>query len=63
MTDLVWRTSSYSGGSGNACVGVADGMPGAVPVRDTKQGDSGPVIVTRDEAWAAFLGMVASRSF
>ncbi|MGA4542123.1 DUF397 domain-containing protein [Uniformispora flossi] len=31
-----WRKSSYSNNVGGDCVEVADGVPGAVPVRDSK---------------------------
>ena len=38
-----WRKSSYSNGEGAACIEVADGMPGAVPVRDSKN-PTGPAL-------------------
>lgn len=48
-----WRKSSYSGGN-NECIEVADGVPGLVPVRDSKR-PTGPVIDFDRDAWAAFV--------
>ncbi len=59
-----WRKSSYSGGDGGEdCLEVADGVPGVVPVRDSKLGAGGPVIVVGPAAWTAFLsaGVMAPR--
>ncbi|MEU3695285.1 DUF397 domain-containing protein [Streptomyces griseoviridis] len=39
---VVWRASGHSGGQGD-CVGVGDGLPGLVLVRDSKWAD-GPVV-------------------
>lgn len=53
-----WRKSTHSGGDGGeACVEVADGVPGVVPVRDSKVAD-GPVIVVGSAAWTEFIGGV-----
>ncbi|WP_406309439.1 DUF397 domain-containing protein [Streptomyces sp. NBC_00623] len=55
-TNLPWRTSSYSTGSGGECVEVALSAVG-VHVRDSKcvtQG--GPVLKVGSVAWAALLG-------
>ncbi|WP_326787051.1 DUF397 domain-containing protein [Streptomyces sp. NBC_00151] len=49
-----WRKSSYSGGEGGNCLEVANGHPGPVPVRDSK--NPGPVIAFGAEAWGAFVG-------
>ncbi|MFC4471320.1 DUF397 domain-containing protein [Streptomyces xiangluensis] len=54
-----WRKSTYSGGDGGEdCVEVADGVPGIVPVRDSKVMD-GPVLVIGAAAWTDFIGAVA----
>ncbi|WP_461066454.1 DUF397 domain-containing protein [Streptomyces pseudoechinosporeus] len=54
-----WRKSTYSGGAGGEdCVEVADGVPGIVPVRDSKVMD-GPVLVIGAAAWTEFIGAVA----
>ncbi|TXS51239.1 DUF397 domain-containing protein [Streptomyces sp. t39] len=50
-----WRTSSHSNGDGGECVEVADGLPGLVPVRDSKR-PGGPVVVVGGGAWSAFVG-------
>ena len=49
---IVWRTSSYTAGSGN-CVEVA-AAAGTVLVRDTKDRE-GPVLAVPATAWRAFL--------
>ncbi|MFF3911478.1 DUF397 domain-containing protein [Streptomyces sp. NPDC001848] len=51
-----WRKSSYSNGSGDDCVKVADGLPGVVPVRDSMgPQEEGPVLLFRPSVRAAFL--------
>ncbi|MFF7713676.1 DUF397 domain-containing protein [Streptomyces sp. NPDC087659] len=57
LSTVVWRKSSYSNGDGGACVEVADGLLGVVPVRDSKLPD-GPVLVVPAGAWAAFVTAV-----
>jgi hypothetical protein len=52
-----WRKSTYSDGNGGSCVEVADGLPGVVPVRDSKVPD-GSVLVIGAPAWAEFIGAV-----
>lgn len=52
-----WRRSSRSNGDGGYCVEVADGLPGVVPVRDSKVQD-GPVLLFRSPAWTAFVAEV-----
>ncbi|MFD7130284.1 DUF397 domain-containing protein [Streptomyces sp. NPDC059894] len=49
-----WRKSSYSGSTGGDCVEVADGFPGAVPVRDSKN-PAGPALLIGPDAWRDFL--------
>jgi hypothetical protein len=52
-----WRKSSYSGGDNGSCVEVADGFPGLVPVRDSKQ-PTGPALAFPAAAWTAFVRTV-----
>ncbi|MFD5649974.1 DUF397 domain-containing protein [Streptomyces sp. NPDC127039] len=56
---VAWRKSSYSNGDGGHCVEVADGIPGLVPVRDSKVsrdgGGNGPVLLLTARAWAPFV--------
>jgi hypothetical protein len=56
-----WRTSSFSGGSGNSCVEVAF-LPDAVAVRDTKDRTRAPHLY-RGEPWRAFLAAVRAGEF
>ncbi|MFG2022431.1 DUF397 domain-containing protein [Streptomyces sp. NPDC048825] len=59
LSNARWRKSSYSGGEdGESCVEVADGVPGIVPVRDSKVMD-GPVLVIGAAAWTEFIAAVA----
>lgn len=58
----VWRKSSYSGGQGGDCVEVADGVPGLVPVRDSKD-PSGPALAFTASSWSAFLADVKAGRF
>lgn len=54
MTDSMWRKSSYSGENNGNCLEVRDGVPGAVPVRDSKRPDAAHIIIGAD-AWQAFV--------
>ncbi|MYT96784.1 MULTISPECIES: DUF397 domain-containing protein [unclassified Streptomyces] len=54
MTSATWRTSSHSNSDGGNCVEVADGLPGLVPVRDSKQ-QEGPALVFGAPAWTVFV--------
>ncbi|GAA1948896.1 DUF397 domain-containing protein [Kitasatospora viridis] len=56
-TAVVWRKSSFSGGTGGNCLEVAVGTPGAVPVRDSKD-PHGPALVFGPDAWSAFVAKV-----
>ncbi|MFF3258968.1 DUF397 domain-containing protein [Streptomyces sp. NPDC002932] len=49
-----WRKSTHSDGSGGNCLEVLDGVPEAVPVRDSKVSD-GPVLMFRVAAWQSFV--------
>ena len=51
---LSWRTSSFSGGNGGACVEVA-ARDGIILVRDTKDRGRGPVQRYAPAAWRAFV--------
>jgi hypothetical protein len=52
----IWRTSSYSGNNGGACIEVAD-APRAVLVRDTRDRE-GPILAFDTEAWRGFAARV-----
>ncbi|WP_405788070.1 DUF397 domain-containing protein [Streptomyces sp. NBC_01367] len=54
LTSVAWRKSSYTNGDGGRCVEVADGVPGFVPVRDSKR-PQGPAVVVTAGAWGPFV--------
>lgn len=54
-----WRKSRFSQGNG-ACIEVADGIPGIVPVRDSKT-PQGPALVFSANGWASFISSVKER--
>jgi hypothetical protein len=56
LTNVAWFKSSYSNGQ-RACIEVADGFPGAVPVRDSKD-PQGPALAFPAPAWGAFIDSV-----
>ncbi|MFK0291708.1 DUF397 domain-containing protein [Streptomyces sp. NPDC090442] len=57
LSNATWRKSSYSNGTGGNCVEVADGLPGIVPVRDSKD-PQGPALVFSAAGWASFVAAV-----
>ncbi|MFF2805787.1 DUF397 domain-containing protein [Streptomyces sp. NPDC058000] len=61
MDSVRWRKSSYSNGMEN-CVEVADGIPGAVPVRDSKE-SHGAALVFSAESWSSFVSAVRREEF
>ncbi|GLF97214.1 DUF397 domain-containing protein [Streptomyces yaizuensis] len=54
ISELRWRKSSHSGGSGGECLEVSDDLPGLVPVRDSKVPHGTP-LVFRADTWTAFV--------
>ncbi|MFJ3703477.1 MULTISPECIES: DUF397 domain-containing protein [Streptomyces] len=61
LCSAMWRTSSYSNGDGGNCVEVADGFPGLVPVRDSKN-PGGPALAFGAAGWARFVDALRSGS-
>ncbi|MGV9909120.1 DUF397 domain-containing protein [Streptomyces tendae] len=57
LTNAHWRKSTYSNGEGGNCLEITDGVPGVIPVRDSKVAD-GPVIVVGSVAWTEFVRTV-----
>ncbi|WP_030897976.1 DUF397 domain-containing protein [Streptomyces sp. NRRL F-5126] len=57
LVDVVWCKSSCSGNSAGNRVEVSFGLPGAVPVRDSKR-RGGDVLVIPAAAWARFVRQV-----
>ncbi|MEV8539153.1 DUF397 domain-containing protein [Streptomyces sp. NPDC051572] len=60
LSNASWRKSSFSDGNGGNCVEVADGVPGIVPVRDSKVSAAAPVIMVGADAWTEFVGSLLS---
>ena len=57
LSTAEWRKSSYSGASNGECVEVGDGVPGLIPVRDSKR-PSGPALVFPASGWGSFVEAV-----
>jgi Domain of unknown function (DUF397) len=57
-----WRKSSYSNQDGGNCLEVADGFPGVIPVRDSKD-PQGPGLVFAAAAWGDFIAGVQAGDF
>jgi hypothetical protein len=51
---VLWRASSHSSTNGGACVEVGQGLPGMVPVRDSKV-PGGAALVFGAEGWTRFV--------
>ncbi|MBL1095167.1 DUF397 domain-containing protein [Streptomyces coffeae] len=56
-----WFKSSYSNNGGN-CIEVAANIPGAVPVRDSKN-PHGPALVFPADEWSSFVSAVRAGEF
>jgi len=61
LDQAAWRKSTFSGNQGN-CLEVADGFPGVMPVRDSKDPD-GPVLTFSAGSSAAFVASVKAGDF
>ncbi len=62
LSNARWRKSTYSNGDGGNCLEVTDGVPGVVPVRDSKLTAS-PVIVVGSASWTEFVRTVGATRF
>ena len=56
-----WRKSTFSGTDAD-CIEVADGFPGIVPVRDSKD-PYGPALFFSTSAWSEFVSRVKAGEF
>ncbi len=54
LSAAIWIKSSYSGNNGGDCIEIAPGIPGFVPVRDSKNAD-GPVLFFPVGDWSSFV--------
>ncbi len=61
LAHAAWRTSTYSGASGE-CVEVAELPAGGWAVRDSKN-PTGPALIVASSAWAAFTRGVRDDEF
>ncbi|MDH6124950.1 DUF397 domain-containing protein [Kitasatospora sp. GP82] len=61
LTGAPWRKSSYSNGQGG-CIEVADGYPGVMPVRDSKDPE-GPALIFPLAEFTAFVSAVKDGEF
>ncbi|MFD8329722.1 DUF397 domain-containing protein [Streptomyces lydicus] len=57
LSAAIWTKSSYSGNNGGNCIEVAPGIPGIVPVRDSKDPHS-PALVFPAADWSSFVAAV-----
>ncbi|MGW3293958.1 DUF397 domain-containing protein [Streptomyces xiamenensis] len=57
-----WRKSSYSENGEGGCIEVADGHPGVMPVRDSKN-PTGPAIVFPTSHWGCFVSAAKNGQF
>jgi hypothetical protein len=62
LTSARWRKSSYSGTTGGNCVEVAQNLPGAVAVCDSKD-PGGPKLIFTPGEWDAFTTGVKGGEF
>lgn len=62
LNTATWRKSSYSNGNGGECIEIADGFPGVMPVRDSKDLE-GPALVFPHDAWTSFVNGVKTGDF
>lgn len=62
VTTARWRKSSRSNANGGHCVEVAQVLPEAVAVRDSKDPD-GPALAFAPEQWQSFTAQVKAGRF
>ncbi|NUH37545.1 DUF397 domain-containing protein [Streptomyces samsunensis] len=61
LSTAVWHKSSYSNNDGGGCVEIANGFPGIVPVRDSKNPD-GPALVFPNDSWSTFIASLKNQA-
>jgi Domain of unknown function (DUF397) len=63
LSTAPWRKSSYSSNDGGDCIETAPGfIPGAVPIRDSKD-PHGPALIFGADAFNAFIQAVKANEF
>ncbi|WP_067689035.1 DUF397 domain-containing protein [Nocardia jejuensis] len=63
VSEAEWFKSSRSASSGGECVEAAHLAEGAVGVRDSTQGSTGPVLVFAPAAWDLFTDALKAGTF
>lgn len=63
LSRVVWHKSTFSNGSGGACVEVARNLPGIVAVRDSKDHGHGPTLIFIKDEWSTFVAGVKAGGF
>ncbi|WP_329578879.1 DUF397 domain-containing protein [Kitasatospora sp. NBC_01250] len=61
LSGAAWRKSTHSD-NGGQCIEVADGFPGVMPVRDSKNPEGGALVFGAD-AFASFVTEVKAGTF
>ncbi|WP_310719449.1 DUF397 domain-containing protein [Streptomyces lydicus] len=61
LSSALWRKSSYST-NGGECIEIADGIPGLVPVRDSKVPEGAALFIPAP-AWNTFITAVKYAAF
>lgn len=56
--DHAWRKSTRSNDAGGQCVQVTDAISGRMLVRDSKLGDTSPVLDFTATEWSMFVATV-----
>ncbi|MES4904824.1 MULTISPECIES: DUF397 domain-containing protein [unclassified Streptomyces] len=62
LSTAAWRKSSYSNTQAGSCVEVVDGIPGIVPLPDSKNPE-GPTLVFESATWTSFVQAVKRGEF
>ncbi|MCZ4095680.1 MULTISPECIES: DUF397 domain-containing protein [unclassified Streptomyces] len=62
LSTAAWRKSTYSNTNGGECIEVADGIPGVIPVRDSKDPE-GPALRFSHDAWSSFIAGIQAAEF
>ncbi|WP_371481647.1 DUF397 domain-containing protein [Kitasatospora sp. NBC_00315] len=59
---VTWHKSSHSSDNGGNCIEVGSGIPGVLPVRDSKN-PTGPALLFPAAAWQTFVTATATGEF
>lgn len=63
LSQAVWHKSTFSNGNGGNCTLHAKLPNGYRAIRDSKQGDDGPVLIFTPGEWDAFIKGVKAGEF